>query len=240
MVEVVGNGLKDSLALVRLNNGTILRLMGDSEGGYVTEEAVKCKQRSWLAVSGEAGGFCIAQSEGVKIFNMDRTVASISTAGGPVAYSAADANMIILGGESCIKFFDVREGRNVSCISLHAGAVSYSAYTTGSKYDSVRMNPVWTYQVAGVSGEKGIVQIFDSRKPSNPVGELALPGRESILSQPRECKHIDYSDDGKALLIVRPGKLDSASCIMSLDSAGNFSSITAVPLCPSRYAQIQA
>lgn len=241
IVETIGSEWQGEFGLSRLEDGTISSFTSSSEEIRMHG---KYSMASHVGVSSVAGTYSVSEGLNLSVFGCeDSSKPNFSfpqlPSVGPVEYLPHNPDVMLHGGSNSLSFLDLRSAAIIQgSVSVHPGCVSATAYTVEMNYSLVSVSPVSEYQIAAVSSMHNVVQIFDSRKQSSALlAEFSIPGRENIISRPMiPCpwKRLEFSRDGAALLLVRPGNIQGA-CVLNVSP---LSPISVVPLCPSREDQI--
>ena len=156
------------------------------------------------------GGFCVSDSNSISAFDIgapEEPIFVFSEGGGPVTYCPENSNVIYHGSSLYVCALDLREGMQVANYKVHPGAISLAAYTSVMDYRHVSVNPRRPHELAAFSEAHCLVQLFDVRNQKGPVCEIALPGREELMSPVRThlagYRHMEYSPNGSRLAVFK-------------------------------------
>jgi hypothetical protein len=231
--EVLGKGRDSSVIAARDVNGRIavLDVADDNTFKLLHKTQVSADTR----VGFTSSGFCLSDDGYISVFEFgyNKPVASFLEGGGPVVPAISDPNLIFHGSTESINCLDLREGSTMPSVKAHPAAVTLTAYTKELEYSLLSVNPTRPEEIAAFSKSHCVLQFFDIRRPRQVVSELALPGREFVLT-PRliaQYRYLDYSPDGRRVLVAQP--LCDRAYVCNTDGSGRASFVKRIPVAPS-------
>ena len=241
-MEVMGNYENNSAVLVRGIGGSVTCLGIVADGSISPASSIPSSKSCRIGLSPTSAQFCVSDGTKLSVYSAESPdpIFWFLSSTGPCRFSKEDDNVIFHGGLQSISVFDMREGCAVSSIGPHPGCVTMGAYSNDRSYSLLSLNPVRTTELAAYSSTNQLVQLFDSRHTRSPLFEFALPGRETRLwPQLRywDWRTLEYSPDGKQLIISRPGNL--TAFVIAIDGPDCVSPMAEIPVCPTRNEQVR-